>query len=93
MTMMSMMIAPPMIPPRAGFESPPFEVVLGFVLGIAASGFDVTLGIAPEAAVESTPVGACGVIAVTNVDVSVWATPLFVVVVVSSKVTVTIAVE
>jgi hypothetical protein len=91
--MMRMTIAPPIIPPRAGFESPLLEVVLGFVLGMAASGLEVTFGIAPEAPVDSIPVGACGVIAVTIVDVNVWATPFLVVVVVSSNVTVMISVE
>lgn len=86
--------APPIMPPSWGVVRPPLlEVLLAFVLAIAASGIEVSFGTRPVAPVVAIPVGACGAMAVVNVFVRVCATPASVVVVVSVNVRVTISVE
>ena len=71
---------------------PPLEVLLAFVLGVAASGMEVSFGTRPVGVV-AIAVCACGVTAVVSIVVRICATPAFVAVVVSFKVSVTISVE
>ena len=78
--------APLMMPPiSAGVRPPPLDVVVDFVLAIAAAGIEVSFGIRPVADV-ATAVGACGVIAVVSVSERVCTTPASVVIVVSVNV-------